>query len=493
MDRAFAAAGLAVALAGVCAASAGGAALPVVPDGDFGEWRGRAAAKDRRGDGAEGALDLRRLWLADDGEALFLRLEVGRETLLQNPAGATLGNRLRLYLDLDDSKATGRGIEDLGVELEVRFGERQILVYDRQGSETLENPGRGRVTGFPTHSADAFEIRVLLPAGAFGGARGVSGRGRLSLFLREDTPGGDRLPDAGAVGYALAPGPIGPPDPIEARRDPGATLRILSLNVEDSNVVSQQKVYRRLLRLVEPDVIAFQSLTAWGPEETLAFVEKILGPPPAGRWQAEQVADCLTVSSWPIRAASPVDGNLVTYLEAPDGLGGRDLVLFNAHTPCCDNDAGRDAEVDRLMATWRDLLEGRGPFPIDPRDAVILAGDFNLVGFRRQFEALRDGTFIDPARGPDFAPGRDGASLAVPPLRHTHARLVHTWRRDTSPFAPGRLDFVFFSADALELVRGFVLDSAALPRKTRKGWKLKKKDSLRASDHLPLVVDFTFD
>ena len=82
--------------------------LAVLADGRFDEWgRRKPRVTDPSADGAIGGLDLGRLWLADDGEALFLRLEVGRETLLQNSSSESAGNLLRLYLDTDGKKATG--------------------------------------------------------------------------------------------------------------------------------------------------------------------------------------------------------------------------------------------------------------------------------------------------------------------------------------------------------------------------------------------------
>ena len=61
-----------------------GARKKLTLDGRFREWRGIApAATDPAGDGRDQGIDLRRLWLANDAEALYLRLNVGREILLQ--------------------------------------------------------------------------------------------------------------------------------------------------------------------------------------------------------------------------------------------------------------------------------------------------------------------------------------------------------------------------------------------------------------------------
>ena len=60
-------------------------ARPIVMDGLFSDWQGlRPAKSDPAGDGAADAVDLGRLWLVSDAEALYLRIQLGRETLLQN-------------------------------------------------------------------------------------------------------------------------------------------------------------------------------------------------------------------------------------------------------------------------------------------------------------------------------------------------------------------------------------------------------------------------
>ncbi len=462
----------------------------MLTDGAFEEWgKRRPRIVDSDGDGAAGGLDLGRLWLADDGEALFLRLEVGRETLLQNPPSAAAGNRLRLYLDLDGKRSTGVAVGVLGVDLELRFGERQIVRYDADGAPSQERAGSGIYQAMPTHSSETFEIRVTLPAEvqASGAEALVERRRKVRMVLQEEGAGGDRLPNRGVLVYRLAKKRVGPPAPIGLGRSGERSIRILSLNVEDSLIGVVPEIYEALFKALQPDVICLQSLADWSAQRTRQFVAGVL----PGRWSAVRVGDVHTVSSFGIRSAEAVDGNLVTHIGLPSRLGDRDVVIFNAHPPCCANDAGRDREVDNLMATWRDLLGGAGPFAIDPEDAMVLLGDFNLVGYRRQLEALRDGVFVDPANGPDFDPGRSDGSLREAPLRHTHRRLIHTWRRASSPFAPGRLDFVFYTGDALEELASFVLDTEGMPADVLDAAGLTPTDSLLVSDHLPLVVDFS--
>ncbi len=462
-----------------------------LPDGHFDEWDGAKLVKnDPSGDAAAGAVDLGRLWMGDDGEALYFRLEVGRETILQNPPFADIGNDLRLYLDLDRKKGTGFPVENLGVDLEIRFGLKSVHRYDQAGNQELLAPGTGVVMGLPTHSSEEFEIRVELPESLrTDSARALRAkRKRIKLVMR-DMVGGDRLPNGGAAKYKLARSPAAEPDAISLERADGTDVRILSINAEASTPLGRPEVYRRILEATRPDVIAFQELSAWSANQARDFVESVLSPEGEIAWEARQVFDCVTVSSLPILGWDSIDANLVTHIDLPGSS--RDLALFNVHPPCCDNEDGRDEEFDNLAAAWRDLLAGDFSFAIGAGDAAVFAGDYNLVGYRRQIEALRDGVFIDPANGPDFSPGREQGSLADPPLRHTHRRMAYTWRRADSSFAPGRLDLVLFTGDALELEKGFVLDTGSMPGKDLRSAGLERSDSLLASDHLALVTDFS--
>lgn len=476
---------LALALGPIFASSLEAKSLAVLTDGAFDDWgRRKPRLTDPAGDGAAGALDLRRIWLADDGRALFVRLEVGRETLIQNSQSEAIGNRLRLYLDMDGKRSTGAPVAALGVDLEIRFGERDLISYDESGVATDLSPGTGRYLALPTHSSEAFEIRIELPQTASIEAR-AGKRKKIKFFLREEIEGGDRLPNAGTLVYKLAKKPVELPKPVDFSKRGGSTLRVVSFNVEDTSMARAPEAHIRLLVALDPDIINYQELQAWSVQRVVDFVDDAL---PDKVWSGVRVNDVVTVSSSPILSVAAVDGNMVAHIDLPGG--GRNLVVFNAHMPCCGNDAGRDQEADRLMRTWRELLGGAGPFAVDRDDAMVLLGDFNLVGFRRQLETLRDGVFTNLSNGPDFSPARSQGSLTSAPLRHTHRRLIQTWRRAESDFTPGKLDFVFFTGDALEMQKSLVVDSAGMPQVFLDGNDLRSPDSQEMSDHLPLVVDF---
>jgi len=464
--------------------------LAVLPDGDFGEWQGLEPAwRDPSGDGAPGGLDLGSLYVADDGETLFLALEVGREVILQNDLDEPAGSDLTLRLSSGEGATSSPGAE-------IRLGRRQVLLTPPAPHGKSPTPGAFGLQTLPTHSGERFEIRVPLP----------DGNGNSVRFAFQDGPedsDGDRLPDRGFLTYHPSGRTLAPPQaiPLDRPDTPSPTLRILSLNLnrrlgDARSDPADEASHRRILQALRPDVVAFQELYEWSADQAVAWVTEVLGPPAddqdGGEWHGAKSGDCVTVSRFPIAASAPVDNNLVTHLDLPKALSARELVLFNAHPPCCDDEAGRDREMDHLAATWRDLLAGTGPFRIDPQAPAVFLGDFNLVGFRRQLEALREGRFVDPRNGPAFHPGRGRGSLATVLLRHSHARHAYTWRDDTSSYAPGRLDWILYTGDSVQPVRSYILDTGSLPPEVLERWRLEPEDSERASDHLALVVDLRF-
>lgn len=471
-----------------------GVAAPILVDGLFKDWKSLAVVEaDPEGDGRAGGIDLQRLWIANDATAFYFKLEVGSETLLQNSLRDPIGNQLRLYLDLDNSPTTGSPVEGLGVEVAVRFGERRVTVYTPGGSPLSQVSGGTGLIHLPTHSSKVFEILVPFEvSGSVEAVNRLQNGGEVALFFREETSGGDRLPDVDSVTYMTSVDPVKTVRSKSLAKKRRKHVRLLSMNTANSTIEVEGEVYTRILRGLQPDIIAFQEVRNWNGQMTREFVEGALPLPDGGVWFVAQVADTVTLSKFPILNQSAVDNNLVVHIDLPNEITEHDLVLFNVHTPCCSNNEARDSEHDNLMVTWRGLLNDQGPFSIAPKDAVVLTGDFNMVGYRRQFEVIRNGTFIDPSNGPNFSPGRGKGSLAVAKPRHTHARLVHTWRRNASDFVPGRLDFIFYSRDVARLKKSFVLDTAALPGAVLERNGLRADDSLVASDHLVLVADFLF-
>ena len=76
--------------------------------------------------------------------------------------------------------------------------------------------------------------------------------------------------------------------------------------------------------------------------------------------------------------------------------------------------------------------------------------------------------------------------------RQTHQPFTYTWRDDgDGNFPPGRLDFILYSDAVIEKEHAFVLETESLPEDILAPMGLMQDDTHSASDHLPVVMDFT--
>lgn len=474
-------------------ASAAAQAAGLRVDGDFSDWPPSAlVGTDPAGDAPPGRPDFGAFHATDEGGRLFLRFEVGREIVLQASNPSFGGNDITLLIDADGDTATGLSREGLGVDFAVDFGTRSIRRYRANGT-LLDQPRPfpiGMMTA-PTHSSEEFEMRVDLSA-LLGGRPTPAPGTTMRFVLLDDAPGGDRSPNTGSWSYTVAGNPAPPVEPISFDRTPGA-IRLYNQNVENDSPAANPLPFARLLAATQPDLIAWQETYNWTPAQGIAWMNQHYPHPGGGPWFAAQVADCILFSPWPILQSRALDGNLLAFVALPPDISGPNLVIVNAHTPCCETgNAGRDREHDRISSTWRNLLAGTGPFAINPNSPALFVGDFNMVGFRRQLETIQDGTIIDPAQfGADFAPGRAEGSLRSVRPRHSHQNEVFTWYRNMTTFSPGLLDWIFYTGDVVEVVHAFAIMTPSMTAAELAEAGLQANDTL-AADHLPLIVDMVF-
>jgi hypothetical protein len=414
-------------------------ARAITIDGDFQDWVGiEPALVDVRQQGGLESVDFGSLWLSNDLEALFLRFSSGNEIIWQNDSHQPSGNDIRLYLDTDADTRTGTFIGGMGADYEIRLGSKIAYLHHTRDSLPLSLNQAGITVG-PTHSSSEFELRIPFQTQPDSEqTRKVLGKSRIRLILWESI-GNDRLPDRGTIAFDLAEETVPAVDPIPFERSSSEDLRILSHNIHYNKPLGDPGPFRRYLEALQPDIVNLQEVWLWDAEETKSFVTGILDPASQVDWYVAKVEDCVTVSRWPLVDSASVDDNLVSLIDLPFS---RDLVLFNAHTPCCGHNDRRDYEHDHLAATWRDLLNKKGPFTETQNVSVIFLGDFNMVGYARQLHSLRDGDiFNNQLFGTDFQPDRKLGSLKIAPLRHTHSRRVYTWRNDSERFPPWKIGF----------------------------------------------------
>ena len=454
---------------------------PITIDARYDDWASVLPAhSDPLGDGA--TIDFGRLWLADDDQFLFLRFETTIET---DPSE---NQDMILYLDTDADSGTGYAVVGLGAELVWRLGQRSGTFYAGGSSRTVYHDDI-RFRGAPTVTSTQFEFAVgkdVLPDGQ----NPLFAGDTIRVALRS-AASGDQLPDNGqVVTYTLNVGTLPPETVIPIERQRPSDLRIVTHNVlNDSLFGGYQDRFARQFIAVAPDIICFQEIYNHAASQTAALVESWLPAAPGEAWYAASVNDCQIVSRYEILGSWAVDGNLAALLDTTPAIG-VEMLLFSAHPPCCDNDTGRQREIDHMMAFIRDAQAPGGVVDLAPGTAIHIAGDMNLVGYAQQLTTLLTGDIVyESSFGPDFAPDWDGTPLTNLISRQTELRMAYTWRDDGSAYWPGHLDYHIYADSVLDVGNHFILYTPEMSPANLAAHGLQPADST-ASDHLIFCADF---
>jgi hypothetical protein len=461
-------------------APARGQTAAISIDSLFEDWTAvPVALVDPAGDSGPGEIDFGRVWLADDPRFFFVRVELGIDV---DPSE---NNDLRLYLDTDADSGTGLPIAGLGAELEWRFGARNGTFHYLGQTTVYHDDIRFRQA--PTVTADEFELAI---------GRDTMPDGSHPLFLGNevrvalvDFAGSDRVPDTGeTLGMLLDTGPPPATPQVPLARESAFDLRLATWNVLSDGPWDPALAdsFGRQLAATVPDIVSFQEIYDHSPAQTADLVEAWVPLGPGESWHAAGNNDCKTVSRHPIVDSWALDGNLAVRIDTTETLGS-ELLLVNAHLPCCANDSGRQQEIDRIMAFVRDAKEPGGVVDLVPGTPIVITGDMNLVGFAQQLDTLLTGDIVNPQFGPDFDPDWDGTALANLVSRQTEKRMGYTWRSDSSSYWPGHLDFQIYSDSVLERRNHFLVYTPEMSDPWSEGMM---PDDSKASDHLLFCADF---
>jgi endonuclease/exonuclease/phosphatase family metal-dependent hydrolase len=462
--------------------------MPIQLDGFFDDWAEvQPLHTDPAGDG--GTVDFRAVAVANDQDYLYIRFEVTGDVQPDEQQS------MDLYLDTDMNAATGTAYGGIGAELVWKFGLRNGTFRPAGTSTTVYHDNIGLMMG-PTVSNNQFEValkRSIIPAGS-----AVLMPNATVRFLLRDETSGDLCPNTGSISYTFTPGSDVPPT-IPLARDSASHLRIASWNILQDGIfdAAKQPAQNRLLDAIDPDVLLFCEVFNHSAAQTKTQLETFLPSGAGETWYTAKVdAANVVCSRYPITQTWLI-GTTTSYREsaflidlpAPET---KDLLFIAAHLRCCTDDASRQIEADRIVAFIRDARTAGGAITLPANTPIVIAGDMNLVGWRRQLDTIVTGDIVDnAANGPDSPPDWDGTDLAVPPSRHPDGRAGYTWRSDTSTFYPGLLDWIFYTDSALTVHNHFILETRTMLPATLTANGLQATDIPDASDHAPRVADFT--
>ena len=451
---------------------------PIVIDGLWNDWDSvPIAVMDEEGD--YNGDDWAELKISNDNEFLFLKILLhSEETLLQN------WNNFHLYIDADFDSLTGHPFRGLGAELEWHFGERAGQYFGQDGIIDLwQNDITIRQA--PTVTSNEFEIAVAL------GSFVLNNPDSIAIIFSSNNDYGDFMPDNwGGIIYQIDSTEVEELEPISLEK---TGIRLVSYNTLWTGILEQdrQPNFQRIFQALDPDIIALQEqsesdeigniISSWFPNDTW--------------YQGYTFRDLVILSKYPILEEASLissDRTMCSLLEI-DNPNQPYVLIINSHLSCCDNDDDRQEQVDELVQVLREwILHGDGPFELPDNTPILNVGDLNFVGYQQQIRTVTLGDIYDESSyGNDFPLDWDGSSVTDLFSRHTHKRMGYTWRNDGSSYNPGKLDYIIYTDSNISISKHFVLNTLAIPNSTLIEWGLEADDTYEASDHLPIIVDFS--
>jgi len=468
---------------------------PMVMDGRFDDWADIepvVAASPAPESGSP--IRFGKVWVTHDTRFVYLRFQTGAELNLQKLPGS-----VQVLFDLDADATTGRAIEGLGADFVYAFTPiRDGRPTEGQGGVQWVGSrhvaiGHGALEAMrlPTYATPDAECRIArgypMP---LDGRRLFDGGGFKARLVAYDanarpcarTPVFEhRLGDVKPV--------VHPAIPI-ARPKPPA-IRLVAYNVLQEGLLKRPAVFARILRVLDPDILGLTELDA--PADAIA---EALAMPLPGKWNVVAAARTAIASRWPVvpiaTAAAdqvPADARRVrVVLALVRPPAGQPMVVACIHLTSGGaigdrRDRARDAEATLIASMLREVRNGASRPRVAKGTPIVVCGDFNTVGSDRSLRIFRDGS--ETLGAPDW----DGSALTDAHPLQVGGRSSATWRDDRMPFGPGRLDFVLYADSAIKLAHGFVLNTADLSDAYLAAVGLLRDDTLRASDHCPVVVD----
>ena len=447
----------------------------IVIDEDFQDWENSSLIQeDKANDGVYG-IDFTNIRINNDDKYLYLLFNTTKEINLQS------NNDIALFIDIDEDENTGYKINGMGADISYFFGARYGFYYRNGSSIQIYHNDIGLIS-LPTVTSDTFEMAIKREFKI--GSYLIKLPEKIKLFLLQDTQNGDKIPDnQGGLEYTMGDNKfILPAFEIDKKNDDD--IRIMSYNVEKDHYFDNEPPYRRLIKAGRPDILCFQEIYKHSSTTVRNKIQLYFG----GNWYDAKIgSDLIVVSKYPIVKTKAIGGNGAFLINK----SGKEILIINNHLYCCDNDSGRQKEVDEIMQFIRRAKSNQGTFTISKNTAVIILGDMNFVGSNRQRKTLIEGDILNEYNyGSDFLPDWDGTVFEDAKPITTGYPGTFTWNSDNSSYPKGRLDYVIYSGSVLQKQNGFALFTRLLSRDILEKYQMNAEDTDNASDHFPVFVDF---
>ena len=456
----------------------------IVLDGVFDDWAAIEGVEDSVTEDVP-AVDLLEMKVTSDAEHLYVYVRLASDLDLTD---VLYPHNLFLQIDVDMDASTGYPVrEGFGSELGIDFN--GLFAYTNFGPADQVNFSEIGLVPSPTVTSKEFEFAlrrdVVLEAGDV-----LFPQDSIRLLFR-DTQYNDDLPDVGAsFVYDFNEANTSLLAPISMAKGNPSFLRVCAYNVLGNGLIHpvRQSRFERIVPTLNADVYLFSECGNTTATEVKSRLDNWLPLQSDVGWQTTKNGDLITASRWNhLQSWTGIPKQHPLMVNVPDSLGGP-VLFINSHLSCCGNDAARQDQVDEMMA-WIVSNEAG----LSENTPIVYAGDLNLVGYAQQLNTLLNGDIVQTQTfGQGGLPDWDGTPWSDALPRQTHQPFTYTWRDDgDGNFPPGRLDFVLYSDAVIVKEHAFVLETESTPADVLAPLGLIQDDTHSASDHLPVVMDFT--
>ena len=456
----------------------------IVIDGLFDDWTAIDGIEDAISSDMP-PVDLLEMKVTSDPNYLYVYLRLASDLDLTD---VLYPHNLFLQIDVDMDASTGYPVrEGFGSELGIDFN--SLFAYTNFGPADEVNFSEIGLIPSPTVTSKEFEFAlrrdVILEEGVV-----LFPQDSIRLLLR-DVQYDDDLPDVGASFiYDFNEANDSVLDAITITKGHPSFLRVCAYNVLGNGLIhpTRQSRFERIVPAMDADVYLFSECGNTTAAQVKSLLDNWLPLDSDAGWHSTKDGDLITVTRWDhLQSWTGIPKQHPVLVNVPNSLGGP-ILFINSHLSCCGNDEARQDQVDEMMA-W--IVNNLGDLNV--YTPIVYAGDLNLVGYAQQLETLLTGDIVQTQTfGQGGLPDWDETPWSDALPRQTHQPFTYTWRDDgDGNFPPGRLDFILYSDAVIEKEHAFVLETESLPEDILAPLGLMQDDTHLASDHLPVVMDFT--
>lgn len=461
-----------------------------VIDGQVKDWNNIESQSYSAQTSSSGPVQLQHMAATHDEDFLYLKLKLDKSLQMVGPNDH--GAQFYLYLDTDLDSKTGYQIGNMGAEL--GFSLTNQKAYRNVAPKGQSRLNEAHIRILPAVTSKTYELAISRK----------QPDNRASL-MKEDSiqilfyeANGDAHLPKKTKSFLYPIGKEGLPSTasISTSRQNSDHLRLMSFNVLNNGLTNEEQKpnIQALMQATQPDLLTLNECWDISPGLAKDFMNKAI---PGKNWYAVKLDEGnITLSRFPIKNQWQVLPNArltASLMDLPPRYS-KNLLLINAHLPCCDKDEERQAQADALINFIEEAREKGGRLTIPNETPIVVAGDMNLVGKAQQLETLQKGEIVNTDQyGKGISPDWDGTKLQSALGRHTHTRMNYTWLSTESNWPAGKLDYIFYTNSVLNVHQNFTINTRSMPQYRLNQLNLDKNTSEKASDHLPVIADFSLE